>query len=592
VIPLHVSGRIAGAFALYTSQPHSFRAEEVRVLETLAADIAFAVESAEVERERKKLHQNVRAAERLRELIYRSVVDEIFCLAVESDGSLRFASVNPAFLATAGLSEDQVIGRRIEQVLAPASLSWAQAQYERAIRSRQSVSWQDVTETPVGVRHGEVTVAPIFDEAGRCTNLVGTVRDITPRKRAEEERRRLEAQLQQASRMQSLGTLAGGIAHDFNNILTAIGGNAELGAGELLPEHPAYESLSEIRKATRRATDLVRQILTFSRQDKPTRRVLDAREVIDEVLRLMRSTLPPSIQLERDLAADTPLISADGSQLHQVLMNLCTNAAHALEGERGVIRVSSSRCEVDAKWVARQPELREGIHCRIVVSDTGCGMDSSTLARAFEPFFTTRAQGKGTGLGLSVVHGIIQSHGGAISARSAVGKGTSFELYLPAVELPAEAAVAPRAQPSAGAGEHILYVDDDQALVFLAQRLLPRKGYRVTAYTDAAHALSELRARPGEFDAVVTDISMPGMSGADLVRELRQLQPELPIVMTSGYIRPEDLETAQRLGVGDLILKPDSVDELVRVLHQKFSQLRRSSDALPAGAAHPPGSGS
>ena len=706
VIPLHISGRIAGAFALYTSQPHSFRGEEVRVLESLAADIAFAVESAEVERERKKLlwelgervkeltllHQtarvlqselpfasllerlvawipaawqhpeqcrarirwgelalespgfrpgscklerpfgepgerglievvylhdppgeaflpeeveliaslaemlsvhlgrerseaHMRGAERLRELIYRSVVDEIFCLAVERDGSLLFASVNPAFLATAGLREEQVIGQRIERVLPPSSLSWAQAQYERAIRSRQSVSWQDATETPAGIRHGEVTVAPIFDDAGRCTNLVGTVRDITQRKRAEEERRRLEAQLQQAQRMQSLGTLAGGIAHDFNNILTAFAGNAELGTSELLPEHPAFESLSEIRKATRRATDLVRQILAFSRQEKPTRRVLDAREVVEEVLRLLRTTLPPSIELERELAADTPAISADGSQLHQVLMNLCTNAAHALQGERGLIRVSSSRCEVDARSVARQPALREGIHCRIVVSDTGCGMDSSTLARAFEPFFTTRPQGQGTGLGLAVVHGIIESHGGAIGAHSTLGKGTSFELYLPAVEVPAEAAVALRAEPSAGAGEHILYVDDDEALVFLAQRLLPRKGYRVTAYTDAALALSEVRAHPGKFDAVVTDVSMPGMSGADLVRELRQLQPELPIVMTSGYIRAEDLETAQRLGVGDLILKPDSVDELVRVLHQKFSQLRRRSAGVGTSLA-------
>ncbi len=525
----------------------------------------------------KRMQQAVRSGEQLRELIYRSVVDVIFCIAVEPEGIFRFLSVNPAFLESRKLAEMDVIGKRIQEVLPEASASTSLEKYREAIAGRCSISWEEVSVTATEAKLGEVTVAPIFDAAGRCTNLVGTVRDITPRKRAEEERRRLELQLQQAQRMQSLGTLAGGIAHDFNNILTAIAGNAELGLLDAEPGGGAHESFIEIRTAARRAADLVRQILAFSRQDAPDRRVLDVRGVIEEALRLLRATLPATIELETRLSSDTPKISADASQIHQVLMNLVTNASHAMASRCGVLSVTTERLLVDATRADESPELREGAYACISVSDTGSGMDAATLARAFEPFFTTKPKGQGTGLGLSVVHGIMQSHHGSVTLESAPERGTTFRLYFPAAAARAEEPVEARPEPPRSAGHHILYVDDEEALVFLATRMLPRSGYRVTAYSDALRALSDFRARANDFDAVVTDISMPGLSGPDLVRELWAIRPDVPVLMTSGCISAEDVECARRLGVGDLLLKPNSIDELTHALHKRLSGVSASS---------------
>jgi two-component system cell cycle sensor histidine kinase/response regulator CckA len=354
-------------------------------------------------------------------------------------------------------------------------------------------------------------------------------------------------------------------------VLAAITGNVELGLLDAGPDHPAHQSLEEIQKATERATDLVAQILAFGRRDTPVREVLDARSVVSEVVRLLRATLPASVELELELAADTPRILANGSQLHQVLMNLGTNAALALPAHKGVVRVSTERV-VFAEAEPRPPELGAGCHTRVRVSDTGCGMDEATLARMFEPFFTTRPKGHGTGLGLSVVHGIMQQHEGAVSVESRVGHGSTFSLYFRAADPPV-VAEAVRSEPRrAGNGKHILYVDDESALVFLASRGLARAGYRVTTHSDARAALSDFRSRAAEFDAVVTDLSMPGLSGTELARELRRLRPDLPIILLSGYIYPEDVDSLRQLDVGEVMQKPYTVDELALAIERRFQR--------------------
>jgi CheY-like chemotaxis protein len=280
------------------------------------------------------------------------------------------------------------------------------------------------------------------------------------------------------------------------------------------------------------------------------------------------------------LATETPTVFADSTQVHQVLMNLGTNAAHAIGKRDGVIRITSDLYTVDTQARQAVPELAEGDYARVCVSDNGCGMDHAVLALVFEPFFTTKGPGHGTGLGLSVVHGIMTSHDGAVRVESEPGKGTTFSLFIPARTEARTGSAACQSEGVRGDGEHILYVDDEEALVFLATRMLERLGYRVTGYSDPRQALHDFRLRPGEFDAVVTDLAMPGLSGADLARELRTLRPDVPIVMISGYLRPEDADAARRLGVEDLIPKPESVEQIAEVLHRRLAEVRehRSDD--------------
>jgi signal transduction histidine kinase/ActR/RegA family two-component response regulator len=382
------------------------------------------------------------------------------------------------------------------------------------------------------------------------------------------DRERAQAQLRQAQRIQSLGTLAGGIAHDFNNVLVAIGGNVELAAHGLPADHPARKHLQRVERATRRAADLVRRILAFSRPQEPRRASIRLQPVVEEVLKLLRATLPATIEIRTRFDAGTPDVLADSGQVHQVLLNLGTNAAHAMAERGGVLEVRLEPVALDAGAPTIPPELRAGRYARLSVRDTGSGMDRATLERIFEPFYTTKAPGQGTGLGLSVVHGIMKSHGAAITVDSQVGVGTTFHLHFPA----AEAAVAEDAERPArerhGHGEHILFVDDEEAIVYVATLILSRLGYRVTGATDAGQALQEFRSRPHEFAAVVTDLAMPGLSGHDLARQIREIRPDIPVVLTSGYVRPEDGEAAQRLGVGDVLLKPNLVGDLGATLHR------------------------
>jgi PAS domain S-box-containing protein len=402
------------------------------------------------------------------------------------------------------------------------------------------------------------------DTEGAPIRILELNADITAKKRA-------EALQLRSQKLESLGTLSGGIAHDFNNILLAINGNAKLAIADLPPDHPVQQSLVEIAKAGSRATDLVRRILTFSRPSEIKRQVLDIQPVVEEALKLIRATIPTTIEFRTHFAANLPAVLADSTQVHQIIVNLATNAAHAI-GSKGdgviEIKLDAAKSPVDT---VSEINLREGDYVRLYVRDNGCGMDCATLDRIFDPFFTTKAPGEGTGLGLAVVHGIMKNHDGGIAVRSSPGEGTAFQLFFPSAGPSVTVAKgAPTATPERQCVENILYVDDEEGLILLVTRMLGRLGYKVTGETNPVRAVELFRSNPQAYDAVITDLAMPQLSGFDLSTELFAIRPDVPIVMTSGFVRPEDHERAVQMGIRDLILKSTAVDQLSRTLDHIF----------------------
>jgi two-component system cell cycle sensor histidine kinase/response regulator CckA len=378
--------------------------------------------------------------------------------------------------------------------------------------------------------------------------------------------KQLEAQLRQAQKMEAIGTLAGGIAHDFNNILGAILGNVELARMDVPPGQEARESLDEIAAAGRRGMSLVSQILTLGRQQETAKRVLRLGDVVDEAMALLRSTLSTNVALAATIDADTPNVSADPTQVHQIILNLVTNAWHALGKGAGRIEL-----RVDGVSLEGEGGVPGARHARLRVTDDGAGIDAAILDRIFDPFFTTKAPGEGTGLGLSVVHGIVKDHGGTIRAESAVGRGTTFEILLPAVAAAPDAPAAEEAPLLGGRGQRLLYLDDEEPLVRMTQRLLGRLGYRVAGFTRPDEAVEAVRRDPSAFDAVLTDYNMPGLTGLQVARLVASIRPDLPVFLTSGYLSDELREGAARVGVKHVIYKPNTIEEMCEAIDRLVS---------------------
>jgi PAS domain S-box-containing protein len=402
--------------------------------------------------------------------------------------------------------------------------------------------------------------APVRDKTGNYYGRIWYFRDIS-------ERRKMELKFRQAQKMESIGQLAGGIAHDFNNILAAIIGNLYLIKMDMADKPAILEKLENISVATRRATDLVNQILTFSRQGKQEREPIALNDVVLEALKLLRASVPATIRIKTELT-ETPAVLANATAVHQVIMNLGTNAWHAMRDQTGMLKIEMIVVEVDEDFVKTRPDLHPGRYVQLSVSDTGCGMDRATLEHIFEPFFTTKGVGEGTGLGLAVVHGIMKSHYGGISVYSQPGQGTTFHLYFPVIETKAtvreiEAAPIPRGQ-----GEHILFVDDEEALADLGKKMLERLGYQVTMKTSPLEAIAAVRDQPERFALVITDLTMPVMDGVKLGGRLLQIQPRLPIVITTGYSGVLNTAKARKLGFRELLSKPSTARTLGEMVHR------------------------
>ncbi len=411
--------------------------------------------------------------------------------------------------------------------------------------------------------------ARLLDTRGDPEHLraIGVSADITGRRLAELARGKLEEQLRQSQKLEAVGTLAGGIAHDFNNILTAILGHAELARLDVPGDSALGDALDEIRRSGLRARDLVRRILAFSRPQENRRRFLAPLPLVEEAVKLLRPTIPANVEIGLTGSANLPLIEADSSEIIQVLVNLGTNAWHALGSRPGSVTFSVETCRLEPGQPPPHAELTPGDYVRITVRDDGPGIPPEVLPRIFDPFFTTKAPGEGTGLGLSIAHGILRSHGGAITAASTLGAGSTFALYFRATEgapTPADApapAVAASAKP--GRGQHVLCVDDEEAIVKITTRMLETAGFVTTGCVRPREALARFRAEPAAFALVVTDLSMPEMSGLELAAELQRIRPGTPVVLTTGYLRAGDEAAAQSAGIREIIHKPQNLDQLV-----------------------------
>ena len=423
-----------------------------------------------------------------------------------------------------------------------------------------------VREPPPGLE-GPSADPFLEQEHDLIASLAEMLEAYLERHAAERQRASLEQQLRQSQKMEALGTLAGGIAHDFNNILAAIGSNLELALQDAPEGHEVRTSLDEIRTAHARARELVQRILLFSRGRPPERVPLAPAAVVGEALGLLRASLPPTVELRTSWAPGLPPVLADATQLHQIVLNLATNALHAMGPAGGRLSVALEPVAVTAEDAAAAAEPGPGSYVRLTVRDTGTGIPPEIRDRLFEPFFTTKGV-ESTGLGLAVVHGIVRDHGGAITVSSEVGRGSAFCVYLPAAP-GAEAGEAPAAPALVrGGGERVMYVDDEEALVFVMTRLLRRLGYEPLAFSDPAAALHAFRLSPGDVDAVIADLAMPGMSGAELLRALREIRPGLPVALASGHV-PED--GAALAALGDLpvrIRKPATLEEIARTLEE------------------------
>jgi PAS domain S-box-containing protein len=437
---------------------------------------------------------------------------------------------------------------------------------------------------PDGVRQVlTISGEPVFDDAGRFAGYRGVGRNITEQRRARHAREQLEAQLREAQKMEAIGVLAGGIAHDFNNVVAGILGNVSLALQDLPPGHPAAQSLAQIRKAGLRGRGLVQQILAFARRQPPEVAPCELHPLVDESVDLLRAMLPAGVQIEAEIAGEPLHVLADATQVGQVLMNLCTNAWHALSGSTGRIVVGLHPAQLDAAAARRiAAGLAAGRYACLSVRDDGRGMNAETRARIFEPFFTTKPVGEGTGLGLSVAHGIVAAHGGAIAVESAEGAGSTFSIYLPCAVAPEPARDGPKADPAAlrGRGERVLYVDDDEVMAVMVESLLQRLGYDVVCHQDPQAALAAVRARPDAFDVAVTDLNMPGLSGLDVAREIARVRGDLPVIISSGNL-PEELQAdARSAGVRALLHKQYTLEELGPAIHRVLAD-GRPHEAAP-----------
>jgi PAS domain S-box-containing protein len=418
----------------------------------------------------------------------------------------------------------------------------------------------------------EMTITPVRGANGQIAHFVAIKQDVS-------DRQLLEKRMRQAQKMEAIGTLAGGIAHDFNNILAAMFGYAYLLQQDVAGNAVAEENIGEILKAAGRAKDLVQQILTFSRQREQKPEVIPLDTIVKEAIKFLRASLPAQIQIDLNLAADAPAVLADPTQIYQVTINLATNALHAMEGRAGRLNVSLERFQPDAKFIRQHPELHPMFYTRLTVADTGHGMDAKTLERIFEPFFTTKPIGKGTGLGLAVVHGIVESHGGVITVESEVGRGTTFRLYFPGQTGGQTKIVAGESSVSTGRGQKILLVDDEPALTGVLKRLLLRLNYQVTTSNRAREAIGWCRQDPRQYDLVITDLTMPEINGLEVARQVRELCPDMPVILASGFsaeLNPENLRAA---GICELIEKPISITALAEAVRRALEGVKPPEQA-------------
>lgn len=515
---------------------------------------------------RKRAEEALRRSEETFSKIFKANPAAMMISRMDDGGII---DINAAFEILTGYSREELIGRSAKAVeLWPDPV---EREGTPPVPSGQELRLRTKTGQILTTVCSEQRIQLSTD-----TRLLSILVDITAARQAREEKRLLERQLYESQKMEAIGTLAGGVAHDFNNILGAIIGYAEMSTCQS-DQNKLRRYNSQILAAADRAKELVMQILSFSRHNDHEQKPLDLKVITKETLKLLRSILPAGIELKCSIGAGPFLISGDATQMHQVLMNLCTNAAHAIGDQNGTLEVGLTLEDLSAAK-ARALNVEPRDYIRLSISDTGCGIDPAVIDRIFDPFFTTKKQGEGTGLGLSVVYGIVKNHHGHIRVQSQPGAGAAFDIYLPHLAECASATPVPPCRPAAGGHERILFVDDEEALVELAQKNLSELGYRVTPCSNGRVALSLFESDPNGFDLVITDMSMPGLSGSELSRRIGNIRPGLPIILCTGYSEYITPEKAAAMGIRCFLLKPLSRADL-------FAAVRKTLDEPPGSFA-------
>lgn len=480
----------------------------------------------------------------------------------------RFLQTNYALSEMLGYSEEELLTK-----------TWADITYPEDLKP----SIEEVGETREGAnsirnekryldKQGRVvwalvSSAPVRDSQGIPRYLICHVQNITDRKIAEEAREKAEMQLRQAQKMEAIGTLAGGIAHDFNNVLGIIIGYTEGSLLQVPIDHPIHTNLLEVLAASHRAKDLVKQILTFSRYAKHERKAIEIAPVVKETMKLLRASLPATLEVHTNIGLETSTVLADPTQIHQILVNLCTNAADAMCDTGGILEVSLAELEMGPNELLRFPDLACGRYLHLSVRDTGHGIDAAIANRIFDPFFTTKPPGKGTGMGLAVVHGIVKAHGGVITVDSQAGKGTTFRIFLPQTNT--QVVQKPCAEEDILTGnERILFVDDESSLVDSWKMMLELVGYTVIGRTSSLEALETFYGHPDAFDLVITDQTMPHLTGVQLAKELMEIRPDLPVILCTGHSDQVDAVKASDMGIRQFLIKPLELRNVTRIIRK------------------------
>lgn len=516
--------------------------------------------------QRKQAEEDLRQAEEKYRTIFENAVMGIFQTTISG----QYLTANPTLARTYGYESPEELMAAVKDLNHQFYVQpGRREEFIRMVDEHEAVSG---FESQVYCKDGSViwiseSARAVRDISGKLIGFEGTTADITERKRAEEEKTKLEAQLRQSQKMQAIGTLAGGIAHDFNNILWVIMGNTEMSLRKLPGDSPIRTKLQEILTASKRAQNLVKQILIFSRKEEQERKPIQIHLVVKEALKLLEATLPSTIKIRHNIDKDCGRVVADPTQIHQMVVNLCTNAYQAIGETGGLLEMSLDVLKVDSETIKSYPELQEGSYIEFTISDTGCGMDKATMERIFEPFFTTKEVGEGTGLGLATVHGFVTSLGGTIKVYSEPGKGSKFQVLLPRHDR--SGSEEPMAQSNfrdLRGTERILVVDDEKQIVAIVQDMLEELGYDVTTKTSSVEALNQFSAQPDKFDLVITDQTMPEMTGIELAKQMLRIRPDIPVILATGFSKMITEENIRNSGIREYLKKPIVFHDLENVV--------------------------